>query len=63
MKLKLNQMDFGKNSIHFDFLFKIIKPIIKYHISLIMVLIPIVLPESEEVEKQPHSILIPLARA
>ena len=63
MKLKLNQMDFGKNSIHFDFLFKTIKPIIKYHISLIMVLIPLVLPESEEAEKQPHSMLIPLARA
>ena len=63
MKLKLNQMDFGKNSIHFDFLFKTIKPIIKYPISLIMVLIPIALPESEEVEKQPHSILIPLAKA
>ena len=29
MKLKLNQMDFGKNSIQFDFLFKTIKPIIK----------------------------------
>ena len=63
MKLKLYQMDFGKNSIHFDFLFKTIKPIIKYPISLIMVLIPIALPESEEVEKQPHSILIPLAKA
>ena len=63
MKLKFNQMDFGKNSIHFDFLFKTIKPIIKYQISLMMVLIPIVLPESEEVEKQPHSILIPLAKA
>ena len=63
MKLKLNQMDFGKNSNHFDFLFKIIKPITKYPISLIIVFIPIVLPESEEVEKQPHSILIPLAKA
>ena len=56
-------MDFGKNSNHFDFLFKTIKPITKYPISLIIVFIPIVLPESDEVEKQPHSILIPLAKA